>query len=234
MYCKRGDSHKVIAALSLMLLMVILCTLVAPNVSADDNPDRLAQADDVRVSPSVDHISIKAGQSTTIYLDAHNMLTQTDTDPNTLAVYFNFKDTDDISVDFPNGSRVQIDGGEIGYCEVKIHVNKYATSTEHIMTFDITINDPDRGSPIKAFDSDLISISVYSELSAGESYNKILGMWTNPLPAPLNDPLFTTVISLLVWISVAIIVAYFIIPFLYKYYENMKDKIIESRRHRHE
>lgn len=187
-------------------------SLISEDSSATDR--HLAQSDDISVSPSMSDIELRAGETVKVYLDIHNLFPKgSDDDPNTLIVYVHYTGKDsDINVTFPNGYRVEVDGEELGYCEVDIEVWKYARSTEHEISFDIYINDPDRGFPIRADASDTVRISVHSDLSSENYYNKIMGIWDNNLPSPLDGPLFTTIISFAIWLLIAIVIAYFLIP----------------------
>ena len=168
----------------------------------------LAQPDDISVSPSMNNLSLKAGDSVTIYLDIYNKFSR----EIVVYVYYDDKQDPDIDVGFPNGQRIPIKGTSMGYCELDISVDMYAKSTDHALKFDIKINDPLREHTIEADASHSLMITVSSELSAGEQYNKIMGMIDNHLPAPLNSPLATTIITMLIWVLIAVVVAYFILP----------------------
>lgn len=210
-----------------LMAAVLLTASILPilSVPSDADTTHLAQPDSISVSPSCTEASLTAGGSQRIYLDIRNELSFEENKPHTLVVYVEYTEKNsDISIDFPNGNRVQIDGREIGYCEMVVSVWEYATTTEHEITFDIWINDPDRGYPIRADASDMFSISVHSPLSSGDNYNKILGFLPNPFPAPFNTSIVAAGISLMVWIAAAIIIAYFIVPYTIKIFKKAKDK----------
>lgn len=201
-----------------MLVVLVISAsallMVAPFASATDR--QFAQSDDISVSPSRSDIALKAGESTMVYLDIHNLLPKgSSDDPNTLVVYIYYDGSDtDIKVTFPQGNRVEIEGEELSHCEINVEVWRYARSTEHEVSFDIYINDPDRGFPIKADASDTVRISVHSDLSSENYFNKIMGLWENNLPAPFNEPWFTALFSFMIWILIAIIVAYGVLPLI--------------------
>jgi hypothetical protein len=156
----------------------------------------------------MNNLSLKAGDSVTIYLDIYNKFSR----EVVVYVYYDNSQDPDINVGFPNGHRIPIAGTSMGYCELDISVDRYARSTDHALHFDIMINDPLRENTIEADASHSLMITVSSELSAGEQYNKIMGVVDNHLPAPLNSPLSTTIITMLIWILIAVVVAYFILP----------------------
>ena len=198
---------------ALFVAVVFIAAIFAAvpfNSSADTV--ELAQPDDISVSPSMNNISLKAGDSIKIYLDIYNKFSR----EVVVYVYYEKNQDPDIKVHFPNGHRIEIDSGKIGYCELDISVDKYARSTDHALKFDIMINDPDREDTIEADASHSLMIRVSSELSAGEHYNKIMGIMDNNLPSPLNTPLASTMITMLIWIWIAVVVAYFIFPVVVK------------------
>lgn len=209
-----------LAAGLLVLTLVAGALLAAAPLAAADGTEAYAGPDDISVSPSANALKLNAGESKLITLDIYNKSAKT------LAVYVDFDNTDDIAVEFPadTGNRVQVDPGQIGCVQLRIVVDQYATTTDHSLSFRITINDPDRGSPILATASDLVKISVHSDLSAGASYNKLLGLWANPLPAPFDSPLCTTLISFLVWIVIAVAAAYFIAPVIVRVWSRGRRK----------
>ena len=212
--------------ITLFAVAILVATVfagVCMSDSADAADDVLAQPNDISVSPSMNNLQLNAGDTVKIYLDIVNNFERN------LVVYIYYNNTDpDITVDFPNGHRVQLDKDEIKECEMDITVGKYAKSTDHALSFDITINDPKRGFPIPAEASNSLMITVSSKLSSGEQYNKILGFIDNHLPAPFNGPIVSAAITLLIWILVAIIVAYFILPAAISTGKKAGEKVVED------
>lgn len=54
----------------------------------------------------------------------------------------------------------------------------------------------------------VVNVQITSTLSAGDSYNRILGIWASPF----EDPAYTTVVSLILWIIIGLIISYAVIP----------------------
>lgn len=219
-------SSKLMVILTVVLAVSLLMPLAMCQTS--DADVRYAQPDDIAVSPSLSSMVVDAGDSKTIYLDIHNKMSYSEEDPNILVVYVYFNNIDDVNVSFPDGNRTEIKGQDIGSCKVVVSVDKYASAVNHKLSFTILINDPDRGSSIRAEASDLVKIEVHSNFSAGDNYNKIMGIWDNPLPEPFNSPLMTTILSFLMWVAIAIIVAYFLLPFLYDVAKKAREKAKED------
>lgn len=206
----------------LIALTVIAAFIVmVPSVSADQDV-KYAQPDDISVSPSLSNITLNAGDSVKVHLDIYNEFERS------IVVYVYYLNGDkDITVDFPEGHRIQLEPKETKDCVLNITVNKYARSTDHDISFNISINDPERGKPIEADASHSLMISVTSELSAGKQYNKIMGVIDNNLPAPLDSPLATTLITIAIWILIAVAVAYGIVPLL----TNAGKKVMDEAEH---
>lgn len=193
--------------LALLLSVMLLAASPLIVLSLDTSAEEYAQPDDIRVSPSKNNVDLKAGDSIRIYLDIYNRFHE----PVIVYVYYTDRDPD-ITIDFPDGHRVEIDGHDLGFITLDIAVSKYARSTDHELTFDIGINHPPREAEIEADASHSLMISVTSELSAGKQYNKIMGVIDNNLPSPLNGPAATALVTIAIWILIAIVVAYGAVP----------------------
>ena len=212
-----------IALFAVVILVATAFAGVFMSDSSEAADEVLAQPDDIRVSPSMNSLQLNAGETVKIYLDIVNNFERT------LVVYIYYTDKDpDIGINFPEGHRIVIESGEVECCEMDITVGKYAKSTDHALGFDITINDPDRGQPIRANASNSLMITVTSKLSSGEQYNKILGFIDNHLPAPFNTSAASAVITLLIWVLAAIIVAYFILPLVISTGEKVGEKVVKD------
>jgi len=102
-----------------------------------------------------------------------------------------------------------------------ISSDKYAAAeTGAMITFEIEITEPGVGKTI--IDSAKITVNVSSYLSPGDNYNKILGRWASPF----EDPLYTALASVVLWIIIAFILSYIIGPFV------LFTVIKEDHRHR--
>lgn len=196
-----------------MFVAVLLSvSMLSPNVIASTSDEGyLAQAGDVSVSPSVTDISINAGESVTMFLDIKNKLTDPD---KTLIVYVYHDDSksEHIEVSFPEGNRIEVKPGAVDSCKVLITVSDFADTDNYNLSFDIMINDPDRGSPIRAEASDIFTISVKSNISGDGFKNKFLGIWENNLPGVLGTSAFAAAVTLVMVLCIAYIIGLWLIP----------------------
>ena len=62
-----------------------------------------------------------------------------------------------------------------------------------------------------------IDLNIMSPLSSGDSYNKILGTFENPLPEPFNTPLATAVISFILCLIIGLILLFALIPVIFRF-----------------
>ncbi len=60
------------------------------------------------------------------------------------------------------------------------------------------------------------TVNVNSVYTSEGSYNQFFGLFANTLPAPLNEPWFTAVVTLVLWIVITIVVCELVIPQLTK------------------
>ncbi|QHK18093.1 mechanosensitive ion channel [Methanomassiliicoccaceae archaeon DOK] len=60
------------------------------------------------------------------------------------------------------------------------------------------------------------TVNVNSVYTSEGSYNQFFGLFPNTLPAPLNEPWFTAVVTLVLWIVITIVVCELVIPQLTK------------------
>ena len=60
------------------------------------------------------------------------------------------------------------------------------------------------------------TVNVNSVYTSEGSYNQFFGLFPNTLPAPLNEPWFTAVVTLVLWIVITVVVCELVIPQLTK------------------
>lgn len=184
-----SSSSKLVAV---MVLLLLALPLALPAADAA----QYAQPQDISVSPSISQVTIKAGESVPIWLDVHNKLVSDDNDPRTLMVYFNVKNLDGFTVRFPDDiNYVKVDGGSIDRCKVIVTADDFARSRQTTLSFDVVINDPDRGSPIHSTADDIVRISIESVYDSERFYGKFFGLIDNNLPSILGSSYFSAVVT---------------------------------------
>ncbi|MCL1905127.1 MAG: mechanosensitive ion channel family protein, partial [Methanomassiliicoccaceae archaeon] len=60
---------------------------------------------------------------------------------------------------------------------------------------------------------------------AENQFNKIMGIWDSFLPEPFNTALYTTILTLLIWLAIAVLIAYVLFPaLLHVFFRTAKEK----------
>lgn len=180
--------------------------------SDDSQADKyLAQDKDVTISASTSKVRLVAGDTMSLYLDIKNTIDKP------LVVYVYAEDLPQgVHVDFPNGQRVQLDGHELGYCSLVIHLDNYIDISNYDLSFKIMLNDPDRGFAIESMASNLVNIQVLSNVAGSENYNKFFGIFENNLPSVFGEAWFAAVVTLIDFFAVAYLLGFQLIPHLAK------------------
>lgn len=175
-----------------------------------DYDDYLAQASDIAVSPSRSSVMMKAGDTTTIFLDVQNTLERT------LVVYVECAvEFDDLAVTFPkDDGRLVVEGKEVEGCPVTLTASKFSNTYNHSLKFKITLNDPKRGSSIEAESNDIINVYI-DPLTYGDNYyNKFFGLLDNNFDGPLGHSWFPALVTIMLFSSLAYLVGFVIYPYI--------------------
>ncbi len=168
-----------------------------------------AQADDVSISPSINTMEIKAGSSASLYLDIKNNLSD-----RSLVVYV-YPDVDkEIGISYPEGQRIVLEPDGLGYCSMIVSVDKYAEEKEYEISFKIMINDPERGSVIESSASNILYVSVESDIISDDSYNHFFGFFENNLPSVFGESWFAALVTMIAFVAVAYLVGFKLVPLI--------------------
>ncbi|MCL2318039.1 MAG: mechanosensitive ion channel family protein [Methanomassiliicoccaceae archaeon] len=205
-------SAKVPAFILLMLAASLI--LVTPGTSSDAAP---AASSDVVLRSHSFQIDANAGSSTDFMIVAVNKLPKMpDNITNTRMVSFTFDSIWEITATVSDSDRdIVLAGQEFRSIPVHVEVYKYATADTYTLEITLTIVSLDDGTTAETAPVP-VYVQVLSPLSADHEYNKIIGLFKNPLPEPFNGPISTAVISFLIWVLVGLLLMVVLIPFLVK------------------
>jgi small-conductance mechanosensitive channel len=95
---------------------------------------------------------------------------------------------------------------------VTVDVGRYSASGDHDVSIILTVRTLFEGSAIVMTTPYDIDLYVLSPLSSGDAFNRLLGIFANPLPEPFNTPLATAVISFFLWMIIGAIFLLIIVP----------------------
>ena len=79
---------------------------------------------------------------------------------------------------------------EAGIYDCKVHIEQYTPGNTSLPSVDV---------PLK--------VSVHSYYGTDSQFNHIMGKFDNPLPAPLDSPFVTAMISLVIWLIIAYVIS---------------------------
>jgi len=200
------------------LLMVILAAsalffLPAASVNAD------AAEGDVGLVAYPTDLKVNAGNSTTFMIVVVNYLSYAANDiTNYRMVSISFKADYaaadyDIKLSVADSDRdFVLKGQEHRSITVTLDVGKYAAAGPHDISIILTVRTLLETSNIVTADPLVLDLEVLSPLSSGDAFNRLLGLFHNPLPAPFNTPLATSVISFILWMIIGVIVLFVVVP----------------------
>lgn len=208
-----------------VLLLVLMLSVAVP-VAMGGNSDAAEQSD---VIVNVDG----SGYSITLDMDSGTSKTATLYITNNSDSYLSLDvptyDSDLISSSAKitvNGAESNLiypkgdpDGRHIAVVTITVSVDRL-TDTQTVegnltLRFtDVTVESTD-GSNV--FERQVpFTVNVNSVYTSEGSYNQFFGLFPNTLPAPLNEPWFTAVVTLVLWIVITIVVCELVIPQLTK------------------
>jgi hypothetical protein len=180
-----------------------------------------AQADDISISPSINHLDIIAGDSAPLYLDIKNTLND-----RSLVVYVYPNVGDEIGISFPDGQRIVLGPEQLGYCSMMISVDKYAEERDYEISFRIMINDPERESVIEANASSVLSVSVTSDIISDDYYNRFFGYFENNFPSIFGESWFSALITMIAFVAVAYLIGLKLVPYVInRFFREGKDEV---------
>jgi len=174
-------SRDVAAIVSVMAAMMFI--VASPMAFAID-------ADDVSVVSFEDELKIDAGTSKSFNMVITNVLTG-GIDDNRIVI---------LSICCPEGVNASIsepqfllEPGDNRVVPIVLSADRYAHAQTSNLQIDVTLRNSINGDIVTK--SVLVDVEITSHLSSQGSFNKILGMFENPLPEPFDKPLATAIIS---------------------------------------
>ena len=100
----------------------------------------------------------------------------------------------------------------ISVATIVLAVERYTDTKGGQIQADITLTDTSDGSTVVV--SVVFDVEVDSEYNTDGSYNKFFGIIPNNLPVPFNNPFFTAALTFILWVFIAALAIYALVPFL--------------------
>ena len=206
-------SAKVPALLMVILAASMLFFLPAAPVDGD------AAEGDVGLRTFEKSFEINAGDSKDFMIVVVNNLSYSGTvNDNYRMVKISFVSDPDVHVTVIDDKdrNFVLKGQEFHIVTVTIEVGKYAAAGPHKIGIVLTISTLSEGSAEVTKTPLELDLEVLSPLSSGDAFNRLLGIFSNPLPEPFNTPLATAVITFILWMLIGAIFLFLVAPALFR------------------
>ncbi|MCL2142799.1 MAG: mechanosensitive ion channel family protein [Methanomassiliicoccaceae archaeon] len=196
---------------ALILALVMAVTIAAPLLSDEAKGDKVLGVEFSFSPSSYDEISLKAGESRDIYIHLYN------NSGSTRCVEF-------IGATFSHGSvhasmsdtrPVEIADGTHTMLTLTVTADRYTGSTSNIdATFLFIVYDPNvEYDPAAGGEHPMYkTVHISSRLASENQYNRIMGIWDNPLPEPFDTAPYAAAVTLMIWLVIAAFASLVIIP----------------------
>lgn len=202
-------NHKGIAVIVCVLALLSLTLVPAGSVSASP-----AELDDILMYPETDEITLSAGSTEDFTLIITNKLIHGEENlTDDRGISLTFENANGISTSVSDYEHV-MEAGSYQTVIVTITADKYASTGSYTLHAFLTIIslDPAEAGSTEVTKVDVLTVNVTSYLSSGDSYNKIIGLFENPLPDPLNTPVVTSILSFIIYVLIGALLVSIALP----------------------
>jgi potassium-dependent mechanosensitive channel len=198
------------AVLVLAIATILAVTMLVP-VSASDSDASTVESSDVGYYSEITSLTMAADSQSTFCIIVTNNLPADDTLADERAIKVSVTNSaGSISIDDDDKAFV-LSGQEYRGITVTADAGKYTREGNYEINITISYMaiDSEGATTTETYNMDL---TVTSSLSSGNAYNKILGYFDNPLPAPFDEPAATAIITFFLWILIGLVAIALCIP----------------------
>jgi potassium-dependent mechanosensitive channel len=203
-------SRKVIVALSIMAILATIA--VCPIATADATDES-----DVSLICKSDQIEIESSYNYTLYVVITNNLEYQENPSlsNQRWISITVEPVDSVT-GVVSENNFMLAGQETKELTITLTADRYSASGTFDLVVSLNISSLDSDDTTVVYNEYTFQMTVSSSLDDGESYNKIIGIFVNPLPSPFNSPLATAVISFFITLIIGMIIIMIVAPILMK------------------
>ncbi|MDY0293299.1 MAG: mechanosensitive ion channel [Candidatus Methanomethylophilaceae archaeon] len=195
--------------LTFILLSVLLAASMLTAAFSEPS-DGSAEESDISIIYNLDYLEVKAGGTSTAHIVVFNILDKATEETEVRVVYISAMVDDGHVESSLDKTMIVVNPGEHEDITLTLHADPYSRDTTDNLMMSFKVVDPDDKTFVIIEDE--LQVKVSSSLSSGSAYNRIMGVWENPLPAPFNEPLWTAAISFAICILAGLIVSYVVLP----------------------
>ena len=203
----------VFAAVVLAMLAVLL---FAP-VSSDAESALTMNCHDVTLSMSGDRIEMNTAEDYTLPLQLYNA--------NTHQVTVKIKDDGSSVIKLKDNGEILVGTESATTVEAYLKTDRYTSMDDYEITIVMLVMD-DLSEPYEQ--TMTVPVSVTSNYSSGENFNKFFGLVENDLPSPYNTAAVTAILTFLMWIGISIVagvLTLFILKWIFRITERESDTL---------
>ncbi|MDR0198162.1 MAG: mechanosensitive ion channel [Methanomassiliicoccaceae archaeon] len=201
---------------ALILAAVMVSVIIAVPLFSDDAEGASATVNGVTFSflsiPDDQLIELRAGESKLIHIEMYN------NSGGTRQVVFkgaDFSRPDAANYDVIGHDRktdiyISIEDGKSEVLAVNIFTDRYIGTVSMTANFSFEIFLPG-GANGDTHDMSR-DVKISSRLASENQLNRIMGLWDNPLPEPFDTALYAAAITFAIWLAIAFLAAFLVIP----------------------
>ncbi|MDR2846310.1 MAG: mechanosensitive ion channel family protein [Candidatus Methanoplasma sp.] len=198
----RGTAIVILVA----VLSVLVLSVPASSVSSGLDPS------DVGISSYDDSLVLSAGSSESFDIIISNYLPyQASGLDNRRMVTIAAGSIRDVTISF---SRSSFDLGGQDHIPVTVHVSadRYAHAGDYSVSLVLSVKTLQPDSTVVVSAPYVVGLKVSSDLSSDDAFNKVLGIFENPFPAPFNTAITSTLVTFVLWIVIGILLIEIALP----------------------
>ncbi len=201
-------SKSIIAVLVIAAFLAVMIVCPISNAEATDSSD-------VSLKTNSDTVEIESSGNANIPITITNNLEYSENPDlaNQRLIYISLTSEDNVTATISENFII-LAGQEHKNLEISLVADRYSSTGTYKLTIDLEIQSLDSNDTTKTTITYTISMVVSSSLDDGAGYNKILGIFTNPLPSPFNEPLATAIISFFIAIMIGLAIILIATPIL--------------------
>jgi len=201
-------SKSIIAALVITAFLAVLIVCPVSNSEATESSD-------VGLKPNMNTVEIESSNSAELKIVVTNTLEYKENPDlaNQRLIYITLASEDSVTATISENFFI-LAGQQSKELNINLLADRYSHTGSFHLTIDMEIQSLDSDDTTTVKVSYVIDMVVSSSLDDGAGYNKILGIFTNPLPSPFNEPFATAIISFFIAIIIGLAIILVATPIL--------------------
>lgn len=178
---------------NIILWTIVATLLVCPMIAETSDASSATTVNGLTLSTFDDNVSVAAGGSTAVNI----MMTNNGTDYISASVKVDSGSGYSCSIDT---TEYLISKGDASKCVIKVETNKFSEHGDYTVKIHVNVFNFSTGTSEETTID--INLTIEPEYTDSGEFNKIFGIF-DPLPAPFNTPLVSSLITFAIWCMIA-------------------------------